>query len=179
MRVEVLAAVLLLGNVVFHGDGSEAELLGQAEVDAVAALLGLAPLALYSALLKTTTTVGDQPVSRRLSLVGARAGRDALARALYARMLGAVLRRGNAIRQRPQLPSPPLPASSSDGEGSSLQDSGQIQDFGLDFELILLPSRHRDDGEGGPGRSTLGARTAGAGEWVEQPVRGVVPQPGG
>ncbi|XP_041362626.1 unconventional myosin-IXb-like isoform X2 [Gigantopelta aegis] len=98
--LRVLSAVLLLGNVEFvEGAGLELEVVGNNEIKAVAALLGISGVSLYRGFTMRTRHAHGHISRTNTDARSANATRDALAQALYYRTLSAVIRRMNSLRR--------------------------------------------------------------------------------
>ncbi|XP_076460161.1 uncharacterized protein LOC143293130 [Babylonia areolata] len=98
--LRVLAAVLLLGNIHFEDTaGLELELVSNNEMKAVAALLGVPGVSLYRGFSTRTRDSHGQLCHTITDAQSANASLDGLARALYYRMVGAVVRRVNSSRR--------------------------------------------------------------------------------
>ncbi|KAL8600885.1 hypothetical protein ACOMHN_045023 [Nucella lapillus] len=98
--LRVLAAVLLLGNIHFEDTaGLELELIGNNEMKAVAALLGVPGVSLYRGFSTRTRDSHGQLCHTITSAQSANASLNGLARALYYRMVGAILRRVNSSKR--------------------------------------------------------------------------------
>ncbi|KAI9556922.1 hypothetical protein GHT06_016716 [Daphnia sinensis] len=99
--VRVLAAVLLLGNLQFHetnGGGGQCE-THEAELKAVAGLLGVTPASLLRGLTMRTHNVRGQLVKSICDANMSGGARDALAKALYCRTVATIVRRANSLKR--------------------------------------------------------------------------------
>ncbi|KAL1491573.1 hypothetical protein ABEB36_012148 [Hypothenemus hampei] len=98
--VRVLAAVLLLGNVQFSdGKGIEVDVRGEAELNAVAALLGVSGAALFRGLTSRTHNARGQLVKSVCDANMSNMTRDCLAKALYCRTVATIVRRANSLKR--------------------------------------------------------------------------------
>ncbi|GIY51471.1 myosin-51 [Caerostris extrusa] len=99
--VRVLAAILLLGNIQFiDGAGMEVDIKGgNAEMKAVATLLGVSSVALFRGLTTRTHNVRGQLVKSLCDAKLATTTRDALAKALYCRTVATIVRRANSLKR--------------------------------------------------------------------------------
>ncbi|KAK9736482.1 Myosin head (motor domain) [Popillia japonica] len=98
--VRVLAAVLLLGNVQFiDGKGIEVDVKGDAELNAVAGLLGVAGAALFRGLTTRTHNARGQLVKSVCDANMSNMTRDCLAKALYCRTVATIVRRANSLKR--------------------------------------------------------------------------------
>ncbi|XP_047993590.1 unconventional myosin-IXAa isoform X1 [Leguminivora glycinivorella] len=97
--VRVLAAVLLLGNVQFADGAEGAETAGDAELQAAAALLGVAAPALLRGLTTRAAARGRAAARAPATAAAAAAARDALAKALYCRTVATIVRRANSLKR--------------------------------------------------------------------------------
>ncbi|XP_014228252.2 unconventional myosin-IXb [Trichogramma pretiosum] len=100
--VRVLAAVLILGNVGFSdgpGPGVEVTVVGEAELAAVAALLGITPAALLRGLTSRTHNARGQLVKSVCDANMSNMTRDSLAKALYCRTVATIVRRANSLKR--------------------------------------------------------------------------------
>jgi myosin-5 len=94
--LRLVAGVLHLGNVEFAEDARDEAALAPgagptAALTAAARLLGVAPAALLDALTTRAIETRGERIVKRLSPVGAAESRDALAKALYARLFDALV----------------------------------------------------------------------------------------
>ena len=99
--VRVLAAVLLLGNLQFHessSGGGQCE-THEAELKAVAGLLGVTPASLLRGLTMRTHNVRGQLVKSICDANMSGSARDALAKALYCRTVATIVRRANSLKR--------------------------------------------------------------------------------
>ncbi|GFS83011.1 unconventional myosin-Vb [Nephila pilipes] len=99
--VRVLAAILLLGNIQFiDGAGMEVDIKGgNAEMKAVATLLGVSSVALFRGLTTRTHNVRGQLVKSLCDAKLATTTRDALSKALYCRTVATIVRRANSLKR--------------------------------------------------------------------------------
>lgn len=98
--VRVLAAVLLLGNVHFKdGQGLEVDVKGDAELNAVAGLLGVSSAALFRGLTSRTHNARGQLVKSLCDANMSNMTRDSLAKALYCRTVATIVRRANSLKR--------------------------------------------------------------------------------
>ncbi|XP_046742068.1 unconventional myosin-IXAa isoform X2 [Diprion similis] len=98
--VRVLAAVLILGNVGFtDGPGVEVGVVGENELGAVAALLGVPPPALLRGLTSRTHNARGQLVKSVCDANMSNMTRDSLAKALYCRTVATIVRRANSLKR--------------------------------------------------------------------------------
>ncbi|XP_069688106.1 myosin-I heavy chain isoform X2 [Periplaneta americana] len=98
--VRVLAAVLLLGNVQFvDGQGLEVDVKGDAELKAVASLLGVSGVALFRGLTSRTHNARGQLVKSVCDANMSNMTRDSLAKALYCRTVATIVRRANSLKR--------------------------------------------------------------------------------
>ncbi|XP_046478520.1 unconventional myosin-Va isoform X1 [Neodiprion pinetum] len=98
--VRVLAAVLILGNVGFtDGPGVEVSVVGESELGAVAALLGVPPPALLRGLTSRTHNARGQLVKSVCDANMSNMTRDSLAKALYCRTVATIVRRANSLKR--------------------------------------------------------------------------------
>ncbi|CAG9837277.1 unnamed protein product [Diabrotica balteata] len=98
--VRVLAAVLLLGNVQFmDGKGLEVDVKGEAELNAVAGLLGVSGGALFRGLTSRTHNARGQLVKSVCDANMSNMTRDCLAKALYCRTVATIVRRANSLKR--------------------------------------------------------------------------------
>ncbi|KAG8184790.1 hypothetical protein JTE90_015472 [Oedothorax gibbosus] len=99
--VRVLAAILLLGNIQFiDGAGMEVDIKGgNAEMKAVATLLGVSSVALFRGLTTRTHNVRGQFVKSLCDANHATSTRDALSKALYCRTVATIVRRANSLKR--------------------------------------------------------------------------------
>ncbi|KAJ8969728.1 hypothetical protein NQ317_003327 [Molorchus minor] len=98
--VRVLAAVLLLGNVQFlDGKGMEVDVKGDAELNAVAGLLGVSGAALFRGLTSRTHNARGQLVKSVCDANMSNMTRDCLAKALYCRTVATIVRRANSLKR--------------------------------------------------------------------------------
>ncbi|XP_024086474.1 myosin-I heavy chain isoform X2 [Cimex lectularius] len=98
--VRVLAAVLLLGNILFVDSGSvEASVKGEAELNAVAGLLGVSPASLLRGITSRTHNARGQIVKSYCQANMANMIRDSLAKALYCRTVATIVRRANSLKR--------------------------------------------------------------------------------
>lgn len=98
--VRVLAAVLLLGNVQFKdGKGLEVDVNGDAELNAVAGLLGVSGASLFRGLTYRTHNARGQLVKSVCDANMSNMTRDCLAKALYCRTVATIVRRANSLKR--------------------------------------------------------------------------------
>lgn len=96
----MLAAVLLLGNVQFvDGKGLEVDVKGEAELNAVAGLLGVSGAALFRGLTTRTHNARGQLVKSVCDANMSNMTRDCLAKALYCRTVATIVRRANSLKR--------------------------------------------------------------------------------
>ncbi|XP_073968429.1 unconventional myosin-IXb-like dachs isoform X3 [Rhodnius prolixus] len=98
--VRVLAAVLLLGNVVFVDSvGVEVTVRGEAELSYVASLLGVTAPALLRGITSRTHNARGQIVKSFCDANMSNMIRDSLAKALYCRTVATIVRRANSLKR--------------------------------------------------------------------------------
>ncbi|XP_062589716.1 uncharacterized protein LOC134251341 [Saccostrea cucullata] len=101
--MRIFSAILLLGNIEFmEGTGMELDIIGNNEIKAVAALLGVSGVALYRGFTTRTRNTRGQLCKSLADAYTANATRNALAKALYSRTIAAILKRANSLR-RPNI----------------------------------------------------------------------------
>ncbi|XP_022128945.2 unconventional myosin-IXAa isoform X1 [Pieris rapae] len=116
--VRVLAAVLLLGNLVFvESSEGGAEVGDDATLAAVSALLGVGAAALARGL--ATRSAARGRVRAPATAAAASLARDSLAKALYCRTVATIVRRANSLKR----PGSTLGTLSSDSNESVHQDA--------------------------------------------------------
>ncbi|CAH1398223.1 unnamed protein product [Nezara viridula] len=99
--VRVLAGVLLLGNVVFVDSCGSVEVTVQkeAELNAVASLLGVTPQALLRGITSRTHNARGQIIKSYCDANMSNMIRDSLAKALYCRTVATIVRRANSLKR--------------------------------------------------------------------------------
>ncbi|CAH0390290.1 unnamed protein product, partial [Bemisia tabaci] len=104
--VRVLAAVLLLGNMQFvdkvpgpNGTVGEVIVNGEAELTAVAGLLGVTASALFRGITTRTHNARGQLVKSLCDANMSNMIRDSLAKALYCRTVATIVRRANSLKR--------------------------------------------------------------------------------
>ncbi|XP_033108068.1 myosin-I heavy chain-like isoform X3 [Anneissia japonica] len=98
--IRVLTAVLLLGNIEFIEDGGfELDIKGNAEIKAVAALLGVSGVVLYRGFTTRTHNLKGQVFRSLCDADTANETRKRLSKALYCRTVAAIVRRINSLRR--------------------------------------------------------------------------------
>ncbi|XP_052069098.1 unconventional myosin-VIIa-like isoform X1 [Mytilus californianus] len=101
--MRIFAAVLLLGNVEFvEGTGLELDIVGNNEIKAVAALLGVSGVALYRGFTTKTRNTRGQVCKALADVNTANATRDSFSKSLYCRTVSAILKRANSLK-RPSI----------------------------------------------------------------------------
>lgn len=99
--VRVLAAILLLGNVKFiDAKELEVDVEGEKELNSVAALLGVAPSALFQGLTTKTHNARGHLIKSMCDGNMSNMTRDSLAKALYCRTVATIVRRANSLKSR-------------------------------------------------------------------------------
>lgn len=92
--------MLLLGNVQFlDGKGLEVDVNGEAELNAVAGLLGVSGAALFRGLTSRTHNARGQLVKSVCDANMSNMTRDCLAKALYCRTVATIVRRANSLKR--------------------------------------------------------------------------------
>ncbi|KAL1128916.1 hypothetical protein AAG570_013450 [Ranatra chinensis] len=98
--VRVLAAVLLLGNVVFTDSvGGEVSVKGEGELGAVASLLGVTSASLLRGITSRTHNARGKIVKSFCDANMSNMIRDSLAKALYCRTVATIVRRANSLKR--------------------------------------------------------------------------------
>ena len=102
--LKVMAAILLLGNIKFleSGAGLELDMNGKDELKAVSGLIGVSPALLLQGLTSRTHNVRGQLIKSSSDAHMANTTRDALAKALYCRLVASIVKRANSLK-RPAL----------------------------------------------------------------------------
>ncbi|XP_069123410.1 myosin-I heavy chain-like isoform X2 [Argopecten irradians] len=133
--MRVFSAVLLLGNIEFvEGAGLELDLVGNNEIKAVAALLGVSGVALYRGFTTRTRNSRGQVCKSLADVNMANMTRDALSKALYFRTVSAILKRANSIRR------PSCNSTLSDSTESNLHQNALGISGARDMPLSRNPS---------------------------------------
>ncbi|XP_048762789.2 unconventional myosin-VIIa-like isoform X2 [Ostrea edulis] len=123
--MRIFSAILLLGNIEFiEGSGLELDIIGNNEIKAVAALLGVSGVALYRGFTTRTRNTRGQLCKSLADANTANATRNALAKSLYSRTVAAILKRANNLRR---------PTINSSLSGSTESNLHHVDPGGMSF----------------------------------------------
>uniref|UniRef100_A0A8C5DM77 Unconventional myosin-Id-like n=1 Tax=Gouania willdenowi TaxID=441366 RepID=A0A8C5DM77_GOUWI len=160
---QVLASILLLGNIEFERNGESVQIIGLEAVTHIAELTATDPESICKSLLyRTVATGGGDVIKKGHTKEDAWFGRDAFAKALYERLFGWIVSRINSIIEvkdyNPLLHGKNTVIGVLDIYGFEIFDNNSFEQFCINYcneklqqlfiELILLQEQREYQREG-------------------------------